>query len=395
MLKRGEKEILGKFYLSAILSGIFASVGMFWIVYFIQQGFTYADISIALGIMSVSMFIFEVPTGAIADVYGRKISVLVSDGLIAVTSFAMPFVRDARVLWGMFFIWGIAATLDTGAYDAWVVDWVKSKKKEHLVKQFYVKRAAIAAFTLMIASFIGAMIVKYASMDWLWYLQGVGITVGALILASQPEHFRRRKSHVRKDLKKSVSMIKKGFKHCRSHPVIFALIMGTCVTAVGTQIATISWQPFLVNVGLPIYWLGYLGVIGGLIATVLPFTAIPLVKKLGHERYYLAGLHGIVGALRSLVLFFATPLFGSVAYVGAGIADMLESPVYKPYFQKHTPSKIRATVGSVKSMLYSIATLIGAGIMALIGDSWGPQNTLVLAGLITIFSAVFYLRAKE
>lgn len=395
LLKKGEKELFGKFYVSSILSGIFASVGFFWIVFFQQQGFSFAEISIALALMSVGMFIFEVPTGAIADVFGRKISVILSDLLIAITSFCMPFITEAWLLWSMFFIWGIAATLDSGAYDAWVVDWAKSKRKEKLVKHFYVKKAMITAFTILVASFIGAMIVKYSTMDWLWYLQGTGVSLGALVLLGQGEHFRKRKTHVARDIRKTKKMLKDGWKYCKTHPIIFNLIAGAAVLAIGVEISTISWQPFLVNVGLPTHWLGYLGVIGGVIALALPFTIIPLVKKLGHERYYLAGLHIIVGAFHSMVFFLATPLFGSIAYIGAGFQSMLEHPVYKPFFQKHTPTKIRATVGSLQSMVWSTATLIGAGIMALIGDAWGPQNMLVLAGLIMMCSSVFYLRAKN
>jgi MFS family permease len=47
------------------------------VIYFLQKGFTFTQISITASFIFIGITLFEIPTGAIADSIGRKKSVII------------------------------------------------------------------------------------------------------------------------------------------------------------------------------------------------------------------------------------------------------------------------------------------------------------------------------
>ncbi|HRL13015.1 MAG TPA: MFS transporter, partial [Aggregatilineales bacterium] len=79
-------------------------------------------------VMEASIFIFEIPTGIVADVYSRRLSVIIGVtlqglafvGLAFVPSFAGALLTQA--------LWGFGYTFTSGAYQAWLVDEVGQER---------------------------------------------------------------------------------------------------------------------------------------------------------------------------------------------------------------------------------------------------------------------------
>ena len=72
--------------------------------------------------MEAAVFLFEVPTGVVADTYSRKLSLIVGYVgmgvawmLVGIVSAPWPVIA----IWGF---WGLAYTFTSGAYQAWITD---------------------------------------------------------------------------------------------------------------------------------------------------------------------------------------------------------------------------------------------------------------------------------
>jgi MFS transporter, DHA3 family, tetracycline resistance protein len=93
------------------------------VVYFLRDvHMTPLELVLAGTALEVSYFAFEVPTGVVADLYSRKLSMVASavlSGAAMVLIGAVPEV--AGVLAGMA-LWGFAWTFRSGAEDAWLAD---------------------------------------------------------------------------------------------------------------------------------------------------------------------------------------------------------------------------------------------------------------------------------
>ncbi|HEX7304125.1 MFS transporter [Lentzea sp.] len=89
---------------------------------FADSGLSDAQISVLLAVWSLTAVVFEVPSGAIADRFSRRSS-LVASGVLQASGYAAWVVFPS--FWGFaagFVLWGLGGTLQSGAFEALLYD---------------------------------------------------------------------------------------------------------------------------------------------------------------------------------------------------------------------------------------------------------------------------------
>ena len=122
LFKKDELRLLWPFYLTKLLLGLSVVVTPFLIIYFQDKGYSFFQIELMAAVVFFAVFLFEVPTGAIADLYGRKISVFFGYLTLGVTSFLIAFFDTYLIIMVLWVFYGIGLTMISGAEDALVVD---------------------------------------------------------------------------------------------------------------------------------------------------------------------------------------------------------------------------------------------------------------------------------
>ncbi len=407
--KKEELNLLGPFYLANILASLFLVVDPLIVVYFAIKGFGFAELSLALVALFITPVFFEVPTGVVADVFGRKISVILSLLFVGIVLLIIPFISNIFSLTILFFFWGIARTLSTGADQAWIVDNLKNRKQEGLIQEYYVKnrsfnRAALVLSGLfaaglivlfgknVITNFLGVNLIGY---DFLWFIESGGFFISAIILMFVSEHYKPKKILPKHIFKHSFQHFKSGFRHSYQNPVIFHLIIAAFFIAVAGGMFGIIYQPFLLELGLPTHYLGYLVSIFGAIGIFLPFVAKKIFQFIKKESMYLSFVAVTEVILIFAVFFVVSPLAGLAFMIVIGNIGDLEKPIQRPYFQRHLKSKTRATVASFESMFVHFGVAIAMLIAGVLADLVGPKLTFVLSGIFIIPAIISYLTIHE
>ena len=72
--------------------------------------------------MEAAVFAFEVPTGVVADTYGRKLSLIVGFLGMGTAWLLVGVASEAWVIVVLWAVWGLAYTFTSGAYEAWITD---------------------------------------------------------------------------------------------------------------------------------------------------------------------------------------------------------------------------------------------------------------------------------
>src|SRR5690554_4277442 len=105
---------------SALFFAIFATVSS---VYRIQDaGLNPFQLLLVGTALEAAVFLFEIPTGVVADVYSRRTSIIIGMGLIGagfMLEGAFPVL--ATILLAQV-VWGIGYTFTSGAEQAWIAD---------------------------------------------------------------------------------------------------------------------------------------------------------------------------------------------------------------------------------------------------------------------------------
>jgi MFS family permease len=132
IFKKDEIKLLFPFYIYYFIFGFTSMIMPFMIIYFINKGFSFFEISLITSALGIGMFLFEIPTGAFADSYSRKYSLIIGFVIICIFSALIPSTNNLYLLilfWGFM---GIGLTFVSGAEEAWVIDNLNHFNREDL-----------------------------------------------------------------------------------------------------------------------------------------------------------------------------------------------------------------------------------------------------------------------
>ncbi len=353
-------------------------------------------------VMEAAVFLFEVPTGAFADTYGRRLSLVVAfvvQGLAIVLVGAVPRFWVIALAWG---VWGFGYTFESGAWEAWLADEIGVNRLGGVLM-----RASRLGYATGIVGLLAGVGVG------LWSLQAAVIMGGAITAAAgvacifvMPETGwsptpRAERSHGAVEL---LCTARAGASFVRAQPLILLLLGATFVAGASSETFDRLWEAhFIRNVGLPhvgsldpIIWFGLFGILVmliGLGASTL------LIRRFEHADS---------PTLARVLLWLTTVLLG--ACVGFGLANSLPlalcallvaramrsllAPVYSTWLNRQiTDSSVRATVISIAGQADAVGQAGGGPALGVVGNVFGIRAALVTGGLLLAPAIGLYGRA--
>lgn len=394
--KKGELRVLWPFYVESIIATAFFVMVPFMVPYFLSIGLSAFQIGMIMAVWPLSKLIFEVPTGAIADIYGRKFSVILGwilEGLILISMF---FANSYHVFLALFALWGLAQTLSSGSYDAWVVDLLKAKKMNTSVKDFFAKKMSFLNLGFVLSGFIGAFFVAKFGLKSIWPVSGIAYFVSIIFLFMGQEIYEKQKHvSIGKSFISVYNQAKKAIDYSAKHRVLFYLLFAMFLVGASMGLnSIISWTTLLKEQQFPDYGFGYLWSASAFIGIISPLLANKLTKH-KKERNTLIFLAAITFLFVSMVLFSSDITFLVILYMLALFPIDILVPVWSTYLHRFTPTKIRATIGGVQGMVFSLAGAIFFPIAGFLIDTIGPKYTIFSSGLLMIPVILLYMRIKE
>jgi MFS family permease len=395
VFKKGELKLLWPFYLYYFIYGLSAMILPFMIIYFRDLGFSFLQISIITAAFAISMFVFEIPTGAMADGFSRKYSVMVGFLITAFAAILIGIFSNFYVIVLLWILAGLGMTFVSGAEEAWVIDNLNKSKRKDLHHEFFIKSQSIAALGVVFAPLIGAVLVQVHSIRILWFVFGAGFLLNAIILTLfAKEHFKPKKIKFTKAFKEVYRNSKEGLKFTIKNKIVFYLILGSIFASL-MLVADNGWQPLLVDLSMPTFALGYMYSILAVFMIAFSFSSKLFTK------FKIKNVVSINLFIRMVLLFSLLLLdngmfiFGAIIFIIVNSSRSINNPLLMTYFHKFVPSKMRATVISVKSMslqlIVAIFSLVAGGLL----DVFGPQKILAISGLFGVFAILTYRRIEE
>ena len=123
-------------FLSSLSLGIIIPV---FVLYFRHRHLNLFEIAALAAIFEGSIVLFELPTGLVADLYGRKLSVVLSFFVIGA---AGVIFRLSTIFWALAvaeIVQGLGETLKSGAFEAWVVDSLKEEGQDQEIRGVFAR----------------------------------------------------------------------------------------------------------------------------------------------------------------------------------------------------------------------------------------------------------------
>lgn len=393
IFQKGELKLLWPFYLDLAVSRIFSFAYFFMVLYFLSLGFSAFQIGILLAAIPFISLIFEIPTGAIADIYGRKFSVLLGYFIEGIGFLSIFFMSNFYSFVGAFALIGFGSTFSSGSKDAWVVDLIGTKRKR-ILHNFFINEQFLSGFGILFAGIVGAFFVKHYGLSIIWPVAAVSYLFSILVLLSADEVFKRRKAHVKSSAKKLWKQTKTSVKYSKDHPILFYILIASAIIGFsGAFNSQLSFMPYLSDLGLADHLFGYFFSALAAMAMISPFV-VRLFYKYKNEVELLINFNILYAVVIALIIFankliFAIPILLIALFFSSAIG-----PVERIYFHKFIPSKLRATIGSVEMMLLSLVAIVSIPLVGFLVDSIGGQYTIFLSAVLSIPGILVYLKIK-
>ncbi|AZR73505.1 hypothetical protein BBF96_08970 [Anoxybacter fermentans] len=381
--------------ISALQGMAGAIISPYWIVYF-SKHLTYSKISILVIVNYAATLLFEIPTGIVADVYSKKLSVIISLAVVTLSSIGIYLVGDEYVyLLIIYAVRGIGATFMSGAYSAWFTDSMISIGEKEALTEQWGRLASVKQLASAIGFVLGTGLALVDLLDEIWLVSALFSAVALLLvlLRGIEVQVERETKAQKSKLRAYVETLKEGSLYLFKDKILFVVALASAVWYVGTGMVSLSWQPYFSEVGIVLGSFGVVLIFYVLVGSAAARYAGNLTRLFGGERR-LMGLLALVTAALSFLITTVGRL-AWLPFVGIGGTEGLKMPVFQGYLNKELPSTVRATVLSSYSMFVSVATIVSMALFGFIGERYGLGNAMKAAAIMLVASAALFFLNQE
>lgn len=384
---------------SAITAMCFSLVATVMIVYHIEIVHLNPLQLILVGTtLELACFIFEIPTGIVADVYSRKLSIVIG-GVLTGVGFILEgsissfiFVLVAQI------VWGLGSTFISGSLEAWIAEEEKNKDLDEI----YIKGAQAGQIGAFIGIVLSTVIANF-SVRLPIIVSGVLFIILALFLwLYMPENnFKPSAPGDLNTFKKMVYTFKSGLKFVKSKSIIMILLAVTLFYGLSSEgYDRLSNAHFLQDTTLPklgnlssVTWFGIFGILGMILSfIVMHFMAKNLKNEDNRKNGKLLLCINIL-YISSMLIFALTRNFSLmlIAYLATNTFRIINEPIFSAWLNGHIDDNSRATVLSINGQMNSLGQILGGPIIGIIATNISVSIGIVCNSLLVAPVLVLYI----
>jgi MFS family permease len=371
-------------------------------LFLLDAGLSNVQAFSANAFFTAGQVIFEVPTGVVADTWGRRTSYLLGASTLLLSTLlyvAMWKARASMWAWALASaLLGLGFTFFSGATEAWLADALAFTGATDKLDGV-LARGQIATGAAMLAGSVGGGFIAQATNLGVPYLVrsillGITLLAAALFmrdLGFVPVRGQGALQEVRRVLRASVD------NGLRNRPVRWLMLAGVFTGGAGI-FAFYALQPYL----LELYGDERAFGIAGLAAAIVAGTQMvagfcgPLVRRLSSRRTHVL-LLASGGSAACLWGLGATSRFAAAIalLVVWGLAFALTMPVRQAYLNGLIPSAQRATVLSFDNLMSSAGGVAAQPALGRVADVHGYAPAYLVCAAVEAVALPFLALARR
>ena len=391
-------------YLTLLLGNTLAA-SLIWginTIFLLDAGLSNLEAFAANAFFTAGMVLFEVPTGIVADTWGRRTSYLLGTVTLAGATFLYyllwvveaPFWQWAIVS----MLLGLGFTFFSGAVEAWLVDALHAAGYDGGLEPVLGRGQMIGGVAMLGGSVAGGVIAQATSLG-VPFLMRVGVLLVMFAVAWRMMHdlgFTPVPSE--SPLKATKAVFDASIDYGLKNPPVRWMMLAAPFTS-GVGIYTFyALQPFLLELyGDPNAY-SIAGLAAAIVAgsQILGGYAAPRIRALFEKRTTSL----ILGAITSAAILGLLALVGSfwvalALLVVWGLVFAADMPIRQAYLNDMIPSQQRATVLSFDSLMGSSGGVVIQPVLGKAADATSYGTSFAIGGLFQLLAVPFLFRSRR
>jgi MFS family permease len=391
-------------YLTLLLGNTLAASFIWGIntLFLLDAGLSNVEAFGANAFFTAGMVVFEVPTGVVADVWGRRVSYLLGTLTLAASTLLY------WLLWKMgapFWSWaivsmllGLGFTFFSGAVEAWLVDALRFAGYDGSLETVMGRGQMVTGAAMLGGSVLGGVIAQATNLG-VPFLMRVGVLVAMFFVAARLMRdlgFTPEPSH--RPLRDMRVLFDQSIEYGLDNPPVRWVMLAAPFSAGVGIYAFYAMQPYLLELwgnskaysvaGLAAAIIAGAQIVGGYLA--------PLFRRLFRKRTTAL----ILATSMSFAALAALGLTNSfyVALVLMTVWAMVfaaELPIRQAYLNDMIPSRQRATVLSFDSLMGSSGGVVIQPVLGKVADAYSYSTSLVVGSLFELAALPFLVKSRR
>lgn len=338
------------------------------------------------------VFALEIPTGVVADKFGRKISVALGCLLFGADMLFFGLSQNYYLLFLGEFLGAAGMTFISGADQALFYDSLIEIGEQDRARFFFSRYEAAGTLGLLVSFPIGSTVAGMGDypdrLPTTFLFSAVSAVTAAFAYAwmSEPPRSKPKEGFIRMGVQ--------GFKTLFAQQHLRAFVLNTVTISAVTFFVFWFYQPVVQRAGLSIAYLGWIAAGFNLFSTLLLTQVMRLEKVLGVRR--LLSLSALIPGVLFIALgIWRMPVFTIPALFLLVGCKVIRIPVLNEYINRHIESENRATMISSVSLLERSVTFLLYPVVGLLADVSLDYALWFLGGVAVLFALATRLGDRQ
>jgi MFS family permease len=344
-----------------------------WIIFLQDRGLTLRQIGVLDAISWVLIASFEVPTGVIADTWGRKATIVAGALLNGLALIGLMAGVLSPLFLLAYFSWGLTVAFYSGTTDALLYDSLRADGRADDYTHIASRWSMTVQTSAAVSGILGGLIAVYDMRLCFLLTAGASFAAAGVALTLREPPREQASS----DAPGYWGNLKQGVSIAAARPrVRYLLLFGAIIMLFPMLLTFTMFQPYTIEVGLPVWTLGGI-MLGTRLASVAGSYLSPIAaRRVRREQLLVLAPAGIIVAQLLIWLGASAPMIVLFAIVAA-LGSLLR-PVLSAMLNDAIPSGQRATIISVQGLLYM---LVMAAIQPLLFEIGGRASMALAIGV--------------
>jgi len=394
-MKRTVASNIPRYFVYTALKGF--GFGLFlavWVIYLQhQRGLSLSQAALIDATFFVAAALAEVPTGIVADRFGRKISMTAGAALMCLGIFGWTLAPTLPLIMLAYVAMGVGITFLSGAEDAFFFESLQVTGRGDDYTRLLGRVSAIFPGALALGSVAGGLL---AAIDVVLPFLIAGlvllITLGIILTFKEPQTDKPSAGLPRPSFGE---VLRQSFTLLRARPTLrYPILYLAIVPLASFMIESVFVQPQALALGVPLAGIGVIAMAVQLTNMVGSAWSERVTARFGEGRVLYTAPLVICSSLMVLAALQVLPALLLIALMG--FLTAVVRPILVSRIQDELSDDTRATMLSMQSLTFTIVAAISQPTLGALADHWGlPAAYVALAASVSLLMVVLFWKSRQ
>jgi len=373
----------------------------FFILFLVDKGMSYTEIGILYAIREIFINVFEIPSGIVADAFGRKKALMAS--FLAYISAFIIFYLSTNFWWfvSAFIFYGIGEAFRSGTHKGMIMEYLKINNWSDQKINYYGHTRACSQKGSAISSLIAGILVFFSgTYQNIFLFSIIPYLLNLILIWSYPNELNLSTKVKTSSKSKAVKLTFSSFWNIIKQPKVLKIINESAVHSAFLKAVKDYIQVLMVNIALIIPFFVEVETTkkNGLIIGILYFVIYLLTSKASQlaskavdknrkSISYTTLIAGFsLGILSGIFFYCELWVLSFIAFVGIYLIENLRKPILTGFISENVPNEILTSVMSVQSQLKTAITALLAFSFGIIADNFSLSIAFISISTFLLIS---------